>query len=586
MRREVADYIAMRNMPVSFGAFPEPARILRVRGGLVRFFLLAACLSAILLPNLCLYMLTRSGDSEGLGWRSLLAALGFVSILLSLLKWVPRLLSAVIGICVLPVSAMTWYVVSFGGPVDINVLSLIAETGSSEAQDFLFSTPPWVWLGFLASLALAIGVVLLPWKVSLEWPARMLVMFGSGVILILALAMYGPDESMFGPAPDDIPSSEARSGLLSSYPLGVPLLLYDYRASRRVVAKAMERRQGHVFGARSVLSGGGRRQIYVFVIGETGRGSRWHVNGYGRPTTPGLSARSDVISFSRMSTPFVFTRLSVPAMITRSGTGDLSGFYEGSLVAAFKEAGFSTAWISMQAPLGFHESMVSSYAGEADEVQFLNPSDYAARGFPDMVGVDAVMNYVGRQPANANLFIVLHTLGSHFKYTDRYPLEDAYFLPDRPVNGHASLYEPGDALYLSNAYDNSIRYTDKMLNSLFDRLQGLGGESWVYYSADHGEAIFDGCDGSSGHGQFNAETQSVAAAFWASPTYVGRHVDRIELLRARATARLSTVMVFETLTGLGGVSMPGQRQGYDFSFDERLASPPARRYANCEIPQE
>ena len=570
----------------SFGTLYGRLGVLQARSSLVRLLVLVVCLSIILVPNLCLYMTGAPGDRDGLSWRPLLAALGFVLILLSLLKRVPRSVSVVVAFCVLPVSSVAWYVTSFGAPVDINVLSLIAETGSSEARDVAFSMPAWVWLGFFLSSGMAIAVVLWPWKTPFEWPARMLGLLGGGVVLIQVLAMRGPDESMLGPAPDDIPSSEARSALLSSYPIGVPLLLYDYKASRRVVASAMERRRGQAFGASSELSADGGRKLYVLVIGETGRGSRWQINGYGRPTTPGLSARADVISFSRMSTPFVFTRLSVPAMITRSGTRDLSVFNEGSLVAAFKEAGFSTAWISMQAPLGFHESMVSSYAGEADEVHFLNPSDYATRGFPDMSGVDALLDYVKRQPADANLFVVLHTLGSHFKYTDRYPLSDAYFLPDRPVNDHVSLYEPKDSLYLSNAYDNTIRYTDKVLNSLFDRVEGLGGESWVYYSSDHGEAIFDGCDGSSGHGQFNAETQSVAAAFWASSAYVDGHATQIENLRARAAAPLSTVMVFETLTGLGGLSMPGQRKGYDFSADELLATPPAHRYADCETSEE
>ncbi|WP_313174519.1 phosphoethanolamine transferase [Stenotrophomonas sp.] len=391
---------------------------------------------------------------------------------------------------------------------------------------------------------------------------------------------------MFGSLPDDAPPSAARAALLASYPLGIPLLIKDYFVSREVVASAVDRRRAHKFGAKLVSGERSVRKIYVFVIGETGRGSRWQANGYSRPTTPRIIRRSDTIVFSRMSTPFVFTRLSVPAMLTRAGTRDSSHFNEGSLVAAFKEAGFRTVWISMQAPLGFHESMVSSYAAEADDVQFINPSDYAAKGLPDMNGVDALVEYVRHQPVDVNLFIVLHTLGSHFKYTDRYPLEDAYFLPDRPAAGRVSLYDPNDALYLSNAYDNSVRYTDKVLNSLFDRIQEFGGESWVYYSADHGEAIFDSCDGSSGHGQFNAETQSVAAAFWASPGYVGRNESRITNLRARAGAPLSTVMVFETLTGLAGLEMPGQRMGHDFSGNYPVSAPPPRRYASCEKPLE
>ncbi len=399
----------------------------------------------------------------------------------------------------------------------------------------------------------------------------------------MLLVLFEPDERELGPLALDAPPSVARAAFMGSYPLGLPVLLHDYRVSRQVVASAMQRKRGHVFGAKRLSHDDGERRIHVFVIGETGRGSRWQLNGYHRPTNPYLSKRSDVISFRRMTTPFVFTRLSVPAMLTRAGTRDVSRFNEGSMVAAFKEAGFRTAWISMQAPLGFHESMVSSYAGEADLVRFLNPVDYSAHGSPDMKGVDTVMEYIEQQPVDADLFIVLHTLGSHFRYTDRYPAEEAYFLPDNAPDRRVGLYAPEDAVYLSNAYDNSLRYTDKVLNALFDRLDALHAQSWVYYSADHGEALFDGCDGSAGHGQFNAQTQSVAAAFWSSPEYAMRHAGKLDTLRQRAETPLSTLMVFETLTSLGDVGVPGQRTGYDFSASDQVAAPPALRYAACEV---
>ncbi len=554
-----------------------------VRSGRWRVLPVLLCISFLLAPNICWFVVGGRGELDEISLRALQGAFGVVLLLLSLVRSQPRLVASVAGVCAIPAVAATWYIFSFTVPADINALSLIAETGTSEARDFLTSAPIWVWVGTLLAILSAICAVLRPWRAPDRWPVRVFALLGGWIVLLMILVTFEPDESMFGPLPGDAPPSAARAALLASYPLGIPLLIMDYRVSREVVASAIERRRGHEFGAKLLPGNSNGRQIYVLVIGETGRGSRWQVNGYPRPTTPYMANRSDTVVFSQMSTPFVFTRLSVPAMLTRAGTKDSSRFNEGSLVAAFKEAGFRTAWISMQAPLGFHESMVSSYAAEADEIRFMNPSDYAARGLPDMDGVDALADYVRRQPADANLFVVLHTLGSHFKYTDRYPEEEAYFLPDRHGSNKVSLYDPSDAVYLSNAYDNSIRYTDKVLSSLFERLQGFGGESWVYYSADHGEAIFDGCDGSSGHGQFNAETQSVAAAFWASSAYARRNSDRIENLRARASTPLSTVMVFETLAGLGGLSMPGQRKGHDFSSEEAVAPPPARRYASCEI---
>ena len=524
----------------------------------------------------------RAGEHE-LSLRGLQGAVGFLLILLALLPLWPRLTSVLLGLFAIPAAPIAWYVCSFSVPLDINALSLIAETGSAEARDLLSSVPAWVWFGMLTAAVATLCSLFWPWRPPARWPSRAFGALGVGIVIVMSLVLLEPDERELGPLPLDAPPSIARSAFMGSYPMGLSLLLRDYRLSRQVVASAMQRKQDHVFGVARLTADQQGRRIHVFVIGETGRGSRWQLNGYPRPTNPYLSKRSDVISFSQMTTPFVFTRLSVPAMLTRAGTRDVSRFNEGSVVAAFKEAGYRTAWISMQAPLGFHESMVSSYAGEADQVRFLNPVDYSAHGAPDMKGVDAVMEYIGQQPADADLFIVLHTLGSHFRYTDRYPAEEAYFLPDNAPDRRVGLYSREDAVYLSNAYDNSLRYTDKVLNTLFDRLAVLRAESWVYYSADHGEALFDGCDGTAGHGQFNAQTQSVAAAFWASPEFAARHAREVEALRQRREAPLSTLMVFETLTALGGVGMPGQRAGYDFSASDPVTAPPALRYAACEV---
>ena len=60
-----------------------------------------------------------------------------------------------------------------------------------------------------------------------------------------------------------------------------------------------------------------------------------------------------------------------------------------------------------------------------------------------------------------NLFVVIHTYGSHFNYHERYPRNFAHFLPD-----NATEIEIKNRKQLINAYDNSIRYTDYFLNGL------------------------------------------------------------------------------------------------------------------------
>ncbi|UWX04332.1 sulfatase-like hydrolase/transferase [Pseudoxanthomonas sp. NC8] len=159
-----------------------------------------------------------------------------------------------------------------------------------------------------------------------------------------------------------------------------------------------------------------------------------------------------------MYTVSTFTRLSVPVLLSRKPAGSAAAtFDEASILTAFKEAGFDTTWVSTQAPLGFHESPVSLLAAEADRRLFLNPADYRNSGRHD----DAVLPVL-RELLDASggrdQFILVHLLGSHFQYVDRYPAAAAAFKPDRPPGRAARLFDRADREYLLNAYDNTVLF--------------------------------------------------------------------------------------------------------------------------------
>lgn len=63
---------------------------------------------------------------------------------------------------------------------------------------------------------------------------------------------------------------------------------------------------------------------------------------------------------------------------------------------------------------------------------------------------------------DSSLFVVLHMYGSHMDYTKRYPKDFAFFTPD---DASAVNRETKDKV--RNAYDNSIRYTDYVLDQSF-----------------------------------------------------------------------------------------------------------------------
>ncbi len=61
-----------------------------------------------------------------------------------------------------------------------------------------------------------------------------------------------------------------------------------------------------------------------------------------------------------------------------------------------------------------------------------------------------------------------------------------FFLPDKTADA-----SPANRTQLINAYDNTIRHTDRLLYQLIQRLDTIGCPGAMLYTSDHGEDIFD-----------------------------------------------------------------------------------------------
>jgi lipid A ethanolaminephosphotransferase len=84
--------------------------------------------------------------------------------------------------------------------------------------------------------------------------------------------------------------------------------------------------------------------------------------------------------------------------------------------------------------------------------------------------------------------LVLHTLGSHGPaYSRRYPPQFAVF---KPYCEKTSPQECTDE-EVSNAYDNTIVYTDYIISQLIERLKSRREDidSFLLYASDHGESL-------------------------------------------------------------------------------------------------
>lgn len=274
------------------------------------------------------------------------------------------------------------------------------------------------------------------------------------------------------------------------------------------------------------------REVYIFVVGETSRGDNWQLGGYERQTNPLLEKEDEVVFFKKSISESNTTHKSVPMLISFASAENFDSIasYK-SILTAFKEAGFSTAFISNQLP---NRSFTEHFGNEADTTIYLAATHSEAHAFDD-----AAFKHIDLLLADSlkrKQLIVFHSYGSHFKYRDRYPETFSYFTPDKAIDASLSNREQ-----LINAYDNSIRYTDYILSSIIQRLKKQNCRSAMIYASDHGEDIFD----DERHRFLHASPVPTywqihqATLVWLSPILVNENPEMSESLRKSSSQRIS-----------------------------------------------
>lgn len=293
------------------------------------------------------------------------------------------------------------------------------------------------------------------------------------------------------------------------------------------------------------------REVYVMVVGETSRACNWALYDYERETNPGLSGIGGLTAFSHVLTESNTTHKSVPMLLSPVSASSFDSiYYQKGIITAFKEAGYQTAFFSNQR---YNHSFIDFFGKEADTYDFIkedvgdsnyNPSD------------NELLKLVAKELGKgvSRQFIVLHTYGSHFNYKERYPAEQAFFLPDMPVDAEVKYKDN-----LINAYDNSIRYTDNFLVRLIDMLREQHVNSALIYTSDHGEDIFDDNRHLFLHASPVPSYYQIHVPFfiWMSDNYRQRYPSLLEAAQANRQKNVSSsASFFQTMLEIGGVETP------------------------------
>lgn len=462
------------------------------------------------------------------------------------------------------------FIASYRHPSDYDIMATLAESNPREVREFLGSSLWPMIAAFSFALVIALAAPMLAKLRQIGWTGdRRTYCLVIAILVPVAILSFAFVTSSGSFQQRVAGAASVFSGyiddLRSGFPFGVPIRADAYYESWRAMSVQSEKLRDFRFGARS-LGKPAKREIYVFAIGESSRRDHWHLFGYSRPTTPKLDKIANLIALPDMISTWPASRLAIPILLTRKpGTDAAPYFHEASIVRAFSEAGFHTYWLSNQMALGEHDSPVSASAFEAETVHFFNPTSWADAGTYDEVLLPALTKIIDQ--STGNLFIVMHTMGSHAKYAYRYPSAFDQFLP--------SVESSTDAPYeerLLNSYDNSILYTDDVLARVIAILRERDAISGIFYSSDHGEDLPNAVCSFSGHGYPSQPDFTIPAFFWYSDAYVNAFPDRIDALRRNSKRRITAENDFESLVDFGGLTFASHDATWSLlsaSFQER-----------------
>lgn len=490
------------------------------------------------------------------GWTlagTVLLLLMTIEILLLSIFGISRALKPAMIALLLLASVCSYFMDNFGVVISESMIANAFETDVREAADLL----QWRFLLHVALQGLLPALLVYRSRIVTGNPAgevaRRLALVGGSLLLTLGCvgAQY-KDSAMWG--------RENREVRLYNNP-GYPLYS-AYRHLRSGVDKgpaaaplviAPDAARAAVAGARPLL--------VVLVVGETARAANFQLNGYARATNPHLAAVDGLINYSRVHSCGTATAESLPCMFSNLGRGDFSkkkAAAQENLLDILQRVGVQVAWRDNNGDCKGVCARVDTEQIAADRGSNLCVSGACY----DEVLAEDLDRHVP-QPGEAGL-LVLHQMGSHGPaYYKRYPKTHRRFLPDC-VDNNVQLCTREE---ITNAYDNTIAYTDFVLGRLIEQLQERQDrmDSVLIYVSDHGESL--GEHGIYLHGLPYAiapdEQKQVPMLAWFSaraPAALG-----IDLACARTASAqpYSHDNLFHSMLGLFGVGTRAYSRGDD-----------------------
>ena len=289
----------------------------------------------------------------------------------------------------------------------------------------------------------------------------------------------------------------------------------------------------------------------VVVIGESAHRRHLSLYGYPLPTTPSLDAMADslivftdVIGSSRHTSGNMERILSFKPDDTTSG----DGLKYPLLIDLFNEMGYKTFWLSNQELYGILSNTSGVMSMNADVIKYVgadNSKDALSLRYDE--ALLAPMHDAINDSAE-NSLIFLHLFGSHVEYKNRYPERFNHFTArDEKDTFHYEWLDDKMAQRRAE-YDNSILYTDYVLDNVIRAVTTTSTPAIMIYFSDHGDEVYD----FSNFTGRNSNTVQVPFIIYVNKRFADANADlmqRVKQVSDRPMSSANLIHLLITLTG-------------------------------------
>lgn len=269
----------------------------------------------------------------------------------------------------------------------------------------------------------------------------------------------------------------------------------------------------------------GKIKNIVFLLGESTNRNHMSLYGYNLPTTPNLQKlknSGEIAVFNNVISPHSTTIAVLSKLFTFCDYESTKEWYEyNNLIDIMNSAGYKTFWLSNQESSGIWGNVAQLFAEHSSKHEYTrireSREDYGIVDGELFPLIDRAL--AERSDKN---FFVIHLMGAHGLYYNRYPYAFTKFHPE-----DINLAAKDSAKLVVSQYDNAVYYNDYIVNEIINKFRD--DETLFVYVSDHGEAVYDESD-FAGHIEENPSRHMIEIPMivWGSEKFRENYPEKME----------------------------------------------------------